>query len=81
MKVEVKPREFHRRTAWAMKTARKGIPVVIRSEKGPPLTLQLGLPKELARPRTDWSAHFKWLKRQPLMESNPVDDLRALERR
>ena len=81
MKVELKPREFHRRTAWAMKTARKGIPVVIRSEKGPPLTLQLGLPKRADRPQTDWEAHFKWLKRQPIVNANPVNELRAEEQR
>ena len=81
MKVELRPREFHRRTAWAMRTARKGIPVVIRSKEGPPLTLQLGLPKNPGRPRLDWDAHFKWLKRQPLVTVNPVDELRAQERR
>jgi hypothetical protein len=77
MKVELRPREFHRRTAWAMKTARRGIPVVIRSENGPPLTLQVGLPTEIARPRTNWEDHFKWLRKQPLLKANPVDELRA----
>ena len=64
-----------------MKMARRGIPIVIRSDKGPPLTLQLGLPRELARPRTDWNAHFEWLEKQPLLKVNPVDELRAVEER
>ena len=64
-----------------MKTARKGIPVVIRSKDEPPLTLQLGLPQEPPRSKADWNAHFEWLKRQPLVEANPVDELRAQESR
>ena len=79
--IEVKAREFHRRTAWALKTARAGTPIVIVSRHQPPLTLQAGRPQPLPRAGLDWDEHFKWLKRQAVMESNPVDELRALEKR
>jgi hypothetical protein len=79
--IELKPREFHRRTAWAMKTARRGVPVVIVSADEPPLTLQVGRPEELTKAKVDWDAHFAWLKKQPVLDTNPVDELRAAEGR
>ncbi len=79
--IELKPREFHRRTAWALKTARKGIPVVIVSASEAPLTLQVGRPAEVTRGQMDWDAHFAWLKKQPPMQANPVDELRARDGR
>jgi len=72
---------FIRRTAWAMKTARRGVPVVIVSASEPPLTLQVGRPAELASGRVDWDAHFAWLKKQPAVQANPVDELRARDGR
>ena len=79
--IELKAREFHRRTAWALRTARKGIPIVIVSRHEPPLTLQMGRPDELRRAEVDWDAHFAWLKKQPISDTNPVDELRQIEGR
>lgn len=79
--IELKPRQFHRSTAWAMKTARRGVPVIIVAPNQPPLTLQLGLPTGLASSKVDWDAHFAWLKAQPPLETNPVDELRKAKQR
>ena len=29
----------------------------------------------------DWDSHFEWLKKQPVSETNPVDELRKAEKR
>jgi hypothetical protein len=79
--IELKPREFHRRTAWVLKTARRGIPVVIVSASEPPLTLQAGRPAETASRHVDWNAHFAWLKKQSAMQTNPMDELHARDKR
>ena len=82
--VELKPREFHRRIGWALAEARRGVAVVITSPGQPAVTLALGRPRTTAaaaQSGINWDAHFAWLKTQPKAESNPVDDLRAQERR
>jgi hypothetical protein len=53
--------------------------VVIVSSEGPPLTLTAGRPKRSGKP--DWDRHFEWLKKQPVYETNPVDDLRKTDKR
>jgi hypothetical protein len=82
--VELKPREFHRRIGWALAEARRGVAVVITASGQPAVTLCLGRPQP-APPNKgaglDWDAHFAWLRTQPKLETNPVDDLRAEERR
>lgn len=82
--VELKPREFHRRIGWALAEARRGVAVVVTGAGQPPVTLSLGRPQPSERNRgagTDWDAHFAWLKAQPQVATNPVDDLRAEEGR
>lgn len=82
--IEMKPREFHRRIGWALAEARRGVAVVITGAGQPAVTLALGRPQAGRRARgssTDWDAHFAWLKTQPPVATNPVDDLRAEERR
>ncbi|MBI1872998.1 MAG: hypothetical protein HYS05_03800 [Acidobacteria bacterium] len=78
-RLQVKNRDFQRSTADWMHRARQGDTVVIVSPKGPALTLIAGTPARAAR--ADWDSHFDWLKRQPIIDSNPVDELRQLERR
>ena len=82
--VELKPREFHRRIGWALAEARRGVAVVIAAPGQPAVTLSLGRPaagKRSPAAGGDWDAHFAWLKAQPRLATNPVDDLRAEERR
>lgn len=82
--VELKPREFHRRIGWALAEARRGIAIVITAPGQPAVTLSIGRPqpeKNSSPTALDWDAHFAWLKNQPLAQTNPVDDLRADERR
>ena len=82
--VELKPREFHRRIGWALAEARRGVAVVITAPGQPAVTLSLGRPQPAKRTKQvgkDWDAHFNWLKTQPKLATNPVDDLRAAERR
>jgi antitoxin (DNA-binding transcriptional repressor) of toxin-antitoxin stability system len=76
---QVKNRDFQRALGEWMARARQGDTVVIVSAQGPPLTLTAGAPRRDAMP--DWTRHFEWLQRQPVHESNPVDDLRSTERR
>jgi hypothetical protein len=82
--VELKPREFHRRIGWALAEARRGVAVVIAAPGRPAVTLSLGRPVVGTRSPAagaDWDAHFAWLKAQPRLATNPVDALRAEERR
>lgn len=83
--VELKPREFHRRIGWALAEARRGVAVVIAAAGQPAVTLSLGRPRPSPRNRRaggmDWDEHFAWLRPQPKLATNPVDDLRADERR
>jgi hypothetical protein len=82
--VELKPREFHRRIGWALAEARRGVAVVITAPGHPAVTLSLGRPqpaKRAKRTGMDWDEHFTWLKTQPKLATNPVDDLRAEEQR
>jgi hypothetical protein len=82
--IELKPREFHRRIGWALAEARRGVAVVIAAPGQPAVTLALGRPrpgKSSQSAAGDWDAHFAWLKTQPEVTTNPVDDLRAEERR
>jgi hypothetical protein len=82
--VELKPREFHRRIGWALAEARRGVAVVVAAAGQPAVTLSLGRPQAVDRNRgTDlnWDTHFAWLRTQPQIATNPVDDLRADERR
>ena len=77
--LQVKNRDFQRTPAAWLHRARQGDTVVIVSSEGPPLTLTLGRPKRGAKP--DWNSHFEWLKKQPVIETNPVDELRKAEKR
>jgi hypothetical protein len=82
--IELKPREFHRRIGWALAEARRGVAVIITARGQPAVTLSLGRPQPAKRCREtglDWDAHFAWLKTQPKLSTNPVDDLRSEERR
>jgi antitoxin (DNA-binding transcriptional repressor) of toxin-antitoxin stability system len=76
---QVKNREFQRSSADWLRKARQGDTVVIVSSEGPPLTLTAGRPKRGAVP--DWKGHLEWLKKQPIVETNPVDELRKNDRR
>lgn len=67
-----------------MAEARRGVAVVVIAAGQPAVTLALGRPQPAGRDRgagVDWDAHFAWLKAQPQAATNPVDDLRAEERR
>ena len=77
--LQVKNRDFQRAPAEWLHKARQGETIVIVSPEGPPLTLRVGRPKRDAR--IDWASHFEWLKRQPVIETNPVDDLRRADHR
>jgi hypothetical protein len=77
--LKIKNRDFQRSPAAWMHRARQGDTVVIVSSEGPPLTLAVGRPKRAAEP--DWDSHFEWLKKQPLIDNNPVDELRQTEKR
>jgi hypothetical protein len=77
--LQVKNRDFQRSPADWLHKARQGDTVVIVSSEGPPLTLTLGRPKRDAEP--DWHSHFEWLKKQPTIAINPVDELRQVEKR
>ena len=80
--VELRPREFHRRIGWALAEARRGVAVVITAPGEPAVTLSLGRPQgDKTKALVDWDAHFAWLATQPKAEANPVDELRAQERR
>jgi hypothetical protein len=78
-RLQVKNRDFQRAPGDWMHRARQGDTVVIVSAQGPPLTLSVGDPHGAGD--SDWAGHFEWLERQPIEESNPVDDLRKAERR
>jgi hypothetical protein len=75
----VKNRDFQRSPADWLHRARKGDTVVIESPEGPPLTLTSGRPARKSQP--DWESHFEWLEKQEVAGTNPVDDLRKLDRR
>ena len=75
----VKNRDFQRSPADWMHRARQGDTIVIVSPEGAPLTLMAGKPRRDAQP--DWDSHFEWLKKQPVSETNPVDELRKAEKR
>ena len=75
----VKNCDFQRSPADWMHRARQGDTIVIVSPEGPPLTLMAGKPRRDAQP--DWDSHFEWLKKQPVSETNPVDELRKAEKR
>ena len=77
--VRIKSREFQRKTAGWLRRARQGAIVVIVSSQGPPLTLKAGSP--IGNGKADWAAHFDWLKRQPILSTNPIDDARKSEAR
>lgn len=77
--LKVKNRDFQRAPAEWLRKARHGETVVIVSPEGPPLTLRAGQPKRDTG--FDWSAHFEWLQKQPVIEVNPVDESRRAERR
>ena len=77
--LNVKNREFQRSPADWLHRARRGDTVVIVSPEGPPLTLHVGRPKRASG--LDWNSHFDWLKRQPALDRNPVEELRAADDR
>ena len=77
--LQVKNRDFQRSTADWLHKARQGDTVVIVSPEGPALTLTVGRPKHGSKP--DWKDHFDWLKKQPAIQINPVDELRQTEKR
>ena len=77
--LQVKNRDFQRSSANWLHRARQGDTVVIVSPEGPPLTLTVGRPKRGGEP--DWTSHFEWLKKQPVFETNPVDESRKAEKR
>jgi hypothetical protein len=77
--LQVKNRDFQRSTADWLHRARQGDTVVIVSPEGPPLTLTMGRPRRGSR--HDWNSHLEWLKKLPVIESNPVDELRKSEKR
>ena len=72
--LQVKNRDFQRSTGDWLRRARQGDTVVIVSSEGPPLTLTAGRPKRGGKP--DLAGHFDWRKKQPVHETNPVDELR-----
>lgn len=77
--LQVKNRDFQRAPADWLHKARQGETIVIVSAEGPPLTLRVGRPTRDAK--LDWTSHFAWLKQQPTIEANPVDELRGAEDR
>ena len=72
--LEVEDRDFKRSPADWLQKARRGDTVVIVSPEGPALTLTVGRPKHGSKP--DWKGHFDWLRKQPAIQINPVDELR-----
>jgi len=76
--LQVKNRDFQRSPADWLHRAKQGDTVVIVSSEGPPLTLTVGRPKG---GEMDWNSHFEWVKRQPVLDTNPVDELRKTEKR
>jgi antitoxin (DNA-binding transcriptional repressor) of toxin-antitoxin stability system len=77
--LQVKNRDFQRSAGDWLRRARQGDTVVIVSSEGPPLTLTAGRPRRQSKP--DWDRHFDWLKKQPVCEVNPVDELRKADKR
>jgi hypothetical protein len=77
--LKVKNRDFQRSAADWMHRARKGDTIVIVSSEGPPLTLTVGRPPRVSE--HDWVSHFEWLNKQPVSETNPVDDSRKADKR
>ena len=77
--LRVKNRDFQRAASDWMRRAKEGDTIVIVSSEGPPLTLSSGRPPRA--PELDWNSHFDWLKKQPVAETNPVDDLRRFDKR
>ena len=77
--LQVKNRVFQRSTATWLRRTRAGDTVVIVSPDGPPVTMTAGKPRRAPAP--DWDSHFDWLKRQPLIHFNPVDESRRQDRR
>ena len=77
--LRVKNRDFQRATGEWLQKARQGNTVVIVSAEGPPLTLKAGHPKR--EKGADWEQHFAWLKNQPQIATNPVDEIRRAESR
>src|SRR5712692_9714384 len=77
--LQVKNRDFQRAPADWLHKARQGNTVVIVSPEGPALTLTARRPKHASKP--DWNSHFRWLKEQPAISINPVDELRQSEKR
>lgn len=77
--LQVKNRDFQRSPADWLHKARQGDTVVIVSPEGPALTLTVGRPRHGSKP--DWKGHFDWLKKQPAIPINPVDELRQSEKR
>ena len=72
-------RDFQRATGGWLQKARQGNTVLILSPEGPPLTLKAGHPKP--EKGVDWDRHFAWLRNQPEIQANPVDELRRAEDR
>jgi antitoxin (DNA-binding transcriptional repressor) of toxin-antitoxin stability system len=77
--LQVKNRDFQRAPADWLHRARQGNTVVIVSPEGPPLTITAGRPKRSGS--ANWSDHFEWLNKQPVINDNPVDTLRRMDRR
>jgi antitoxin (DNA-binding transcriptional repressor) of toxin-antitoxin stability system len=77
--LRVKNREFQRKPSEWLQRAREGKTVVIISPEGPDLTLHAGYRK--GSPSDQWKEHFEWLRKQPITDSNPVDELRRAESR
>jgi antitoxin (DNA-binding transcriptional repressor) of toxin-antitoxin stability system len=76
---QVKNRDFQRSPADWLHKARQGDTVVIVSPNGPAVMLTAGRPSRASEP--DWIAHFEWLKKQPVSNANPVDELRKTDKR
>jgi len=72
-------REFSAFAGQLAASRRQGDTIVIISSEGPSLTLSAGKPK--AGDVFDWEEHFEWLKKQPVTDKNPVDELRKRENR
>jgi hypothetical protein len=79
--LRVKNREFQRATGAWLEKARKGDTIVIVGSEGPPLTLRAGRFDSAKVGKQDWEDHFVWLKAQPILDENPVEELRRSEGR
>jgi len=77
--LRVKNRDFQRTTAQWLRKARAGDTIIIETPNDRPLTLKAErTPK---KKKYDWDEHWRWLKSQPALKENPIDEIRRWDNR